>query len=83
MPLDDDYKEDLKSAFADIANVGGRWGGAVTAALFPQGIRRGNAVGPPGYRRHRLAGRSQALLAKGPTGVGVRTFVRLAMNWVD
>jgi leucyl aminopeptidase len=35
MPLPDDYKEMLKSDFADISNVGGtRWGGAITAALF-------------------------------------------------
>src|SRR5438552_14581916 len=34
LPLEDDYKEYLKSGFADIANVGGRWGGAVTAAIF-------------------------------------------------
>ena len=34
LPLEDDYKDYLKSAFADLANVGGRWGGAVTAALF-------------------------------------------------
>ena len=34
MPLEDDYKDYLKSAFADIANVGGRWGGAITAAIF-------------------------------------------------
>src|ERR1039458_7276300 len=34
LPLEEDYKEYLKSEFADIANVGGRWGGAVTAALF-------------------------------------------------
>ena len=34
LPLEDDYKDYLKSAFADVANVGGRYGGAVTAALF-------------------------------------------------
>ena len=34
MPLDDDYKDYLKSAFADLPNVGGRWGGAITAAMF-------------------------------------------------
>ena len=34
MPLDDEYKELLKSAFADLPNIGGRWGGAVTAAMF-------------------------------------------------
>ncbi len=34
MPLDDDYDEALKSNFADMANVGGRAGGAITAARF-------------------------------------------------
>jgi leucyl aminopeptidase len=36
MPLDDEYSEGLKSKFADIANVAGRAGGAVTAAKFLQ-----------------------------------------------
>ncbi len=34
MPLADEYQEQLKSNFADFANVGGREGGAVTAACF-------------------------------------------------
>ena len=34
MPLDDDYADALKSNFADVANVGGRAGGAITAAKF-------------------------------------------------
>jgi leucyl aminopeptidase len=34
LPLDDDFKESLKSNVADLKNVGGRWGGAVTAAKF-------------------------------------------------
>lgn len=36
MPLDDEYAEGLKSNFADVANVGGRPGGAITAAKFLQ-----------------------------------------------
>ena len=36
MPLDDDYAEALKTNFADVANVGGRPAGAVTAAKFLQ-----------------------------------------------
>lgn len=36
MPLDDEYAEGLKSRFADVANVGGRAAGAVTAAKFLQ-----------------------------------------------
>ncbi len=34
MPLDDEYDEALKSHFADMANVGPRAGGAITAAMF-------------------------------------------------
>jgi leucyl aminopeptidase len=34
MPLWDDYQELLKSNFADMANIGGREGGTVTAAAF-------------------------------------------------
>ena len=36
LPLDDEYAEGLKSHFADVANVGGRAGGAITAAKFLQ-----------------------------------------------
>jgi leucyl aminopeptidase len=36
MPLDDDYADGLKSNFADMANIAGRAGGAVTAAKFLQ-----------------------------------------------
>jgi len=34
MPLWNDYQELLKSPFADMANIGGRWGGSITAACF-------------------------------------------------
>jgi leucyl aminopeptidase len=34
MPLDDEYAEGLKSHFADVANIAGRAGGAITAAMF-------------------------------------------------
>jgi leucyl aminopeptidase len=36
LPLDDEYAEGLKSNFADVANVAGRAGGAITAAKFLQ-----------------------------------------------
>ena len=34
MPLDEEYDAGLKSNFADMANIGGRPGGAITAAMF-------------------------------------------------
>ncbi|MES2529659.1 MAG: leucyl aminopeptidase [Pseudomonadota bacterium] len=36
LPLDDEYAEGLKTNFADVANIGGRAGGAITAAKFLQ-----------------------------------------------
>lgn len=34
MPLEGEYLELLKSPIADLKNVGSRWGGSITAALF-------------------------------------------------
>jgi leucyl aminopeptidase len=34
LPLDEEYDEGLKSNFADMANIAGRAGGAITAAMF-------------------------------------------------
>lgn len=34
MPMWDEYQEQLKSALADVANIGGRAGGSITAACF-------------------------------------------------
>jgi leucyl aminopeptidase len=37
MPLINEYKDQLKSNVADVKNIGaGKWGGAITAALFLQ-----------------------------------------------
>ena len=81
MPLEDDYKDYLKSPFADIANVGGRWGGAVTAAMFLKEF-----AGDTPWVHLDIAGTAwlddgKPYLAKGPSGVPVRTLVRLATDW--
>ena len=34
LPLTEEYADQLKSNFADFANIGGREGGAITAAAF-------------------------------------------------
>ena len=81
MPLDDDYKDLLKSAFADLANIGGRWGGAISAAYFLKEF-----AGETPWVHLDIAGtawldEAKPFLAKGPSGVGVRTFTRLALDW--
>ena len=34
LPLDDEYFELMKSKCADFNNIGGRWGGSITAGLY-------------------------------------------------
>jgi leucyl aminopeptidase len=80
-PLDDDYKDYLKSAFADLPNVGGRPAGAITAAWFLKEF-----AGDKPWVHLDIAGTAWAddakpWAAKGPVGVAVRTFVRLAETW--
>jgi leucyl aminopeptidase len=81
MPLDDDYKDYLKSPFADLPNIGGRWGGAITAAMFLKEFTEDKP-----WVHLDIAGTAwvddvKPFTAKGPSGVGVRTFVNLATNW--
>lgn len=78
MPTDEEYKEQLKSAFADLPNIGSKGAGAITAALFLQEF-----AGDTPWCHLDIAGTAwlddaKPHLAKGPTGVAVRTFVRLA-----
>lgn len=77
MPMDDDYKDLLKSAFADMPNIGSRGAGSITAALF---LREWVEDTP--WVHLDIAGTAwldepKPFLSKGPTGVGLRTFVEL------
>ncbi len=76
MPLDEEYDEALKSNFADMGNVGGRPGGAITAAMF---LRRFTGKYP--WAHLDVAGTAwKSGLAKGATGrpVGLLTHFVLA-----
>ncbi|MDR2129194.1 MAG: leucyl aminopeptidase [Burkholderiaceae bacterium] len=64
MPLDDDYADALKTSFADVANVGGRPAGAITAAKFLQPF-----AGPTPWAHLDIAGTAWVGgKAKGATG---------------
>ncbi|MBC2712368.1 MAG: leucyl aminopeptidase [Desulfosarcina sp.] len=73
LPLPEDYKELLKNEFADLNNVSsGRWGGAITAALFLSEF-----VGDTCWAHIDIAGPAWAKKASdyceaGGTGFGVR-----------
>ena len=66
--MDEEYKEYLKSTFADLPNIGGRYGGSITAAWFLKEFadpRRGfistslpphgSTTPSPGWRKARRA----------------------------
>lgn len=81
LPMDDDYKEYLKSAFADLPNIGGRYGGSITAAWFVREF-----ADPTPWVHLDIASTAwlddaKPWLSKGPTGVAVRSFVQLALDW--
>jgi leucyl aminopeptidase len=81
LPMDEEYKELLKSNFADLHNIGGRSGGSISAAWF---IR--DFVDETPWIHLDIAGTAwlddaKPYMAKGATGVGLRTFVRLAETW--
>jgi leucyl aminopeptidase len=81
MPMDDEYRELLKSPFADLANIGGRAGGSISAAWFIKEF-----ADPTPWVHLDIAGtawldEAKPHMAKGPSGVCVRTFVKLAESW--
>jgi leucyl aminopeptidase len=78
MPLPEDYKELLKSEFADMSNIGStRWGGAIAAALFLSEFTGDTPwahidIAGPAY-----SGKPNAYCGAGGTGFGVRLLSEL------
>ena len=80
MPMHEGYKEQIKSDVADIKNVGGRYGGAITAAQF-----LAEFAGDIPWVHLDIAGTSlsekeRTYLVKGATGVPVRTLVNVVLS---
>jgi leucyl aminopeptidase len=76
LPLVKEYKEMIKSSVADMKNIGGSHGGAITAALILQEF-----VGDVPWAHLDIAGpafaeNDNALCPKGGTGFGVRTLLK-------
>ncbi len=80
MPMHDDFKEQLKSDVADIKNVGGRFGGAITAALFLAEFAGNTPWVHLDIAGTSLSEKERGYLVKGATGVPVRTLVNLALS---
>ncbi len=81
LPLDDEYKEIIKSNIADIVNSGGRWGGAISAAMFLKEF----AEDTPWIHLD-IAGTAwmedaKPWIAKGPSGIAVRSLIEFVKGW--
>ncbi len=79
LPLEEEYKEQIKSNIADIMNTGvSRWGGAINAAMFLKEF-----VEDTPWIHLDIAGvawteEQKPWMAKGPSGIAVRTIT----EWV-
>lgn len=78
LPLDDDYREQIRSDIADIKNSGGRYGGAITAAMFLKEFAEDTPWIHLDIASMAWQDETKPWAAKGPTGVAVRSIV----EWV-
>lgn len=75
LPAWDDYKDLIRSEWADMKNTGGRWGGAISAAVFLKEF-----VTCPSWAHLDIAGTAytdseNAREGRGATGAGVRVTI--------
>ncbi|MCA9860220.1 MAG: hypothetical protein KC438_10875 [Thermomicrobiales bacterium] len=75
LPLSKRLFEQIKSDVADIKNLGERWGGAITAALFLQHFSEGLPWAHLDIAGANRTKTGAAYTPKGTTGVGVRTLL--------
>ena len=83
LPMFDSYNELLKSDIADCKNIGGRWGGAITAAKFLEKFVAGKPWVHLDIAGPAFASASKGHREGGATGCFVRTLVEIAATPVS
>jgi leucyl aminopeptidase len=81
LPLGEEYREQIRSDIADLMNTGGRYGGASTAAQF-----LGEFAGETPWLHLDIASMAwlddgKAWIARGPSGVAVRSILEWARGF--
>jgi leucyl aminopeptidase len=81
LPMFDEYEKLIKSEIADVKNVGGRWAGAITGAMFLKQF-----IGVYPWVHLDIAGTAMMeevteYTGKGGSGVGVRLLIDLLRHW--
>jgi len=81
LPLWDEYREQIKSDFADVKNSGGRAAGTLTAGWFLREFVEGYRWAHLDIAGNEFSNGNGPLGPKGATGFGVRLLLELLRNW--
>lgn len=81
LPLDSRYKDQLKSDVADYSNIGGRFGGAILAALFLQEFVDGRPWAHLDIAGTMNSEKNDLWRVTGSTGFGARLLAVFAQNF--
>ena len=83
LPLDKEYSKQIKSDIADIKNVGGRKAGTITAAAFLKEFAEGVSWAHLDIAGTAWGDEAKPYRSKGPTGIAVRTLIRIVARAVE
>jgi leucyl aminopeptidase len=84
LPVEDDYREQIKSSIADIMNTGGsRWGGAISAAMFLKEFAEDTPWIHLDIAGVAWSEEQKPWMAKGPSGVAVRTITEWVRSYAE
>jgi leucyl aminopeptidase len=79
LPVEEDYRDHIKSSIADIMNTGdGRWGGAINAAMFLKEFAEDTPWVHLDIAGVAWIDKAKPWMASGPTGVAVRSILEWA-----
>jgi leucyl aminopeptidase len=81
LPLDDEYKEVIKSNIADMVNSGGRYGGAISAAMFLKEFAEDTPWIHLDIAGTAWTEEAKPWIAKGPSGIALRSLVEFVKGW--
>jgi leucyl aminopeptidase len=83
LPLDEEYRDQIRSDIADIKNTGGRYGGAITAAMFLKEFAEDTPWIHLDIAGMAWMDEGKPWTAKGPTGVGVRSIIEWVRSYAN
>jgi leucyl aminopeptidase len=81
LPLDEDYKENIKSGIADMVNAGPRYAGAINAAMFLKEFAEDTPWIHVDIAGTAWTEEQKPWIAKGPSGIAVRSLIEFVRNF--